>query len=220
MFLNTFISDPSFNTFNSTSSSRTVQINQFLLWGLKWCQVWALSHFISWLVPQSMHIFHSWIKLTHVRHKDAIKACLVEIQRERHHPPWEAKSYGRKGGVFEAWVNEALLLIWGAEERMSEWMPVMQTDIPADGSFHSKDKCYITAGASTFNNSCRLRGGAMKWIVQQHLFEWILAVFLLMIIGQHWNRNIWKYVAKQSGKIKPRFTEQVSWNVTPETNQT
>lgn len=74
-------------------------------------------------------------------------------------PPWEAKSYGRKGSVFEAWVNEALLLIWGVEERMSERMPVMQTFTPADGSFHSKDKCYITAAASTSNNSRRLWGG-------------------------------------------------------------
>lgn len=206
MFLNTFISDPSFKTFNSSSFSKTVQINQFLLWGLKWCQVSVLSHFISWLVPQSMHIFHSWIKLTHVRQKDAIKACLVGIQRERQlppPPPREAKSYGRKGGVFEAWVNEALLLIWGAEERMSEWVPVMQTDIPADGSFHSKDKCYITAGASTSNNSCRLRWEAMKWIVQQHLFEWILAVFFfLMFSGQHWNRNIWKLNIWSCGKTK------------------
>lgn len=44
---------------------------------------------------------------------------------------------------------------------MSERMPVMQTDIPADGSFHSKDKCYITAAASTSNNSCKTE--AMRW---------------------------------------------------------
>lgn len=86
--------------------------------------------------------------------------------------PWEVKSYGRKGCVFEAWVNEALLLIWGVEERMSERMPVMQTDIPADGSFHSKDKCYITAAVFASNNSCRLRRGGMKWIVQQCCFDW------------------------------------------------
>lgn len=71
-------------------------------------------------------------------------------------PPWETKSYGRKGSVFEARVNEVLLLIWRVEERMSERTPVMQTDIPADRSFHSKDKCYITAAASTSNNSRRL----------------------------------------------------------------
>lgn len=58
---------------------------------------------------------------------------------------------GEKGDVFEAAVNEALLLIWGAQERMTEWMTVMQADIPADGSFHGKDKCYITPGASTSN---------------------------------------------------------------------
>lgn len=64
---------------------------------------------------------------------------------------------GEKLGIaFEARVNEALWLIWGVEERMSERMPVMETDIPADGSFYSKDKCHITAAASTSNNSCRL----------------------------------------------------------------
>ena len=49
------------------------------------------------------------------------------------------------------------MLIWGVEERMSERMPVIQTDIPADGSFHSKDKCHITAAAPRSNNSCRLK---------------------------------------------------------------
>lgn len=97
--------------------------------------------------------------------------------------PWEAKSYGRKGSVFEASVNEALLLIWGADERMSEWMPVMQTDTPADGSFHSKDKCYITAGASTSNNSYRLRWEAMKRIVYHSTF--LKYSFILMVFRQH-----------------------------------
>lgn len=45
---------------------------------------------------------------------------------------------------------------------MSEWMSVMQADIPADGSFHSKDKCYITAGASTSNISCRQKWGSYE----------------------------------------------------------
>lgn len=31
---------------------------------------------------------------------------------------------------------------------MSERLPVRQTDIPADGSFDSKDKCFITAGST------------------------------------------------------------------------
>lgn len=53
---------------------------------------------------------------------------------------WEAKSWGRKvrqrlwsrgklGAFAHLWVGE----------RMSKRMPVMQTDIPADGSFYSKD---------------------------------------------------------------------------------
>lgn len=69
------------------------------------------------------------------------------------HTPGKQSHVGEKGDVFEAGVNEALLLIWGAEERMTEWMTVMQADTPADGSFHSKDKCYITLGASTSNIS-------------------------------------------------------------------
>lgn len=37
--------------------------------------------------------------------------------------------------------------VWGEEkrERMSERLPVRQRDLPADGSFDSKDKCFITA---------------------------------------------------------------------------
>lgn len=71
------------------------------------------------------------------------------------HTPGKQSHVGEKGDVFDAGANEALLLIWGAEERMTEWMTVMQADIPADGSFHSKDKCYITPGASTSNISGR-----------------------------------------------------------------
>lgn len=69
------------------------------------------------------------------------------------HTPGKQSHVGEIGDVFDAGVNEALLLIWGAEERMTEWMTVMQADIPADGSFRSKDKCYITPGASTSNIS-------------------------------------------------------------------
>lgn len=80
---------------------------------------------------------------THARHRDAIKACLVGF-KEKDATSWEAKSYGREKGVFEARVNEVLSPVWGEEERMSERLPTCE----ADGSFDSKDKCFITAGST------------------------------------------------------------------------
>lgn len=83
----------------------------------------------------------------------------------------------------------------GAEERMSERMPVMQTDIPADGSFHSKDKCYITAAALTSNNSCRLSWGGMKWTVRD--FEWTATVLFFMHSRQNRIKNNWKTTERE-----------------------
>lgn len=97
----------------------------------------------------------------------ASEACLVGIQRERHNllgskVMWEG---GEKKGVFEAWVNEVLSPVWGEEERMSVRLPVRQTDIPADGSFDSQDKCFITAGSTC--TTCTYRG-ANLWIQSSH----------------------------------------------------
>lgn len=78
-------------------------------------------------------------------------------------PLGKLRHLGEKlGSVFEASVNETHLLIWGMGEKMSERMPVMQADIPADGSFHSEDKCHFTAAASVSNNSHRHRVGKDK----------------------------------------------------------
>lgn len=158
------------------NSAKLCKDTHFIFWELEWCQVWLLSHFTSQLVQQRMHIFLSGMWLTHVMHKDAIKACLVGIQRDRQTPRGKRSHMGEKlGSAFEAWVNEALLLIWGVEEGIGKRMPVMQTDIPEDGSFYSKDKCHVTLTASRSNNSCRLWGAEVKWIVQQQWFEWIVS---------------------------------------------
>lgn len=121
-------------------------------------------------------LYHGWChRLNNFSQLNIVDSCKTQRchqslfgwdSKGKTHTPGKQSHMGEKASVFEAWVNEALLLIWGAEERMSEWMPVMLTDTPADGSFHSKDKCYITAGASKSNNSCRLRWEAMKWIVK------------------------------------------------------
>ena len=100
-------------------------------------------------------------------HKDAIKACLVGIQRDRQASPEKQSHVGEKlGSAFEAWVNEALLLISGVGKTTSERMPVMLTDIPADGSFYSKDTSQITSIASRFSNSHTLWG--TRQIVQRN----------------------------------------------------
>lgn len=77
-----------------------------------------------------MYISLSGMQLTHVMHKDTIKACLVGIQRDRQTPPGKWSHVGEKlGSAFEACVNEALLLILGVGKGKSKRMPVMQTDI-------------------------------------------------------------------------------------------
>lgn len=90
-------------------------------------------------------------------HKDAIKDCLVGIQRDRPTPPGKQSHVGEKlGSAFEVRVNEVLLLVLGGGGWMSERMPVMQTDIPADGSFYSEYASQITSTASRSRNSLRL----------------------------------------------------------------
>lgn len=98
------------------------------------------------------------------------------------HTPGKQSHAGGKGDIFEAVVNEALLLIRGAEERMTEWMTAMQADIPVDGSFHSKDKCYITPGTSTSNIPVL---ESQEWIVRQHRLRKLLFLFLFISSKGH-----------------------------------
>lgn len=154
-----------------------------------------------------------WMPSTHARHRDAIKACWLDSKRKTR-PPGKQSRMGGKKGVFEAWVNEVLSPIWGEEERMSERLPMRQTDIPADGSFDSTDKCFITAGSTCSPRTLR---GANQWIQSSCTLDFVGVLQQQCCVfkkfgdvwadspPREWLVQLWHSTYHQSGcKLAPR----------------